>query len=266
MVVVTAKELSAPPVTGAEWLFVATFANGGSTALAKLLVSAPSAVLLHENGEAQWLVPHMTAQGQAYDAGIAIDWPAVRRIWLDELRKKQQPCVVVEKSPPHLVRMRALLSAFADMPMTLLRLTRDPYAVCASWAKRHSPDDLAADWGAETRGLNPESAVYFERLGALYGHRARLMVELGDVTDVTVSYERLAADPHAALAPLIERLPLLANLDPDAEISIKDYPPQRIANMNKRQIAWLTADQTHAISRGLTPYESAVNALGYEVR
>ena len=258
--------LSDPRLTGAEWLFVATFANGGSTALAKILVSAPSAVLLHENGEAQWLVPHMTAQGQAYDPGIAIDWCAVRRIWLEEVRKKQRPCLVIEKSPPHLVRMRALLSAFSDMPMTLLRLTRDPYAVCASWAKRHSPDDLAADWGAPTRGLDLDGADYFERLGALYGHRAQLMVDLGDVTDVTVSYERLAADPQTALAPLIERLPLLADFDAKAEIAIKDYPPQRIADMNECQIARLTAGQIDAIGRGLAPYESAVNALGYEVR
>ncbi len=254
-----------PAVTGAEWLFVATFANGGSTALAKLLVSAPSAELLHEHGEAQWLVPGMTAQGQPYDPATPIDWGDVRRIWLEELRGKRRPCIVVEKSPPNLVRMREMLAAFSDMPTTLLRLTRDPYAVCASWAKRYTPDLLAAEWGAPTAGLDPHGAPFFEELGRMYGTRARLMDDLGDVTDLSVSYEELAADPGAALAPLIGRMPLFAGLDPSAEIAIKDYPAQPLVDMNAGQAARLTARQRDAIARGLQPFRDAVAAIGYEI-
>lgn len=256
---------SAPAVGGAQWLFVATFANGGSTALAKLLVSAPSAVMLHENGEAQWLVPEMTAQGQPYDPATPIDWNNVRRIWLDELRSKGRPCIAVEKSPPHLVRMRGLLATFSDMPATVLRLTREPYAVCASWAKRYSPDELAADWGAPTAGLDPQGPQFFEELGRMYGWRAKLMDDLRDVTDLCVSYEDLAADPAAALAPLMERMPLFAGLDPSAEIAIKDYPPQALVDMNARQVARLTLVQREAITRGLQPFRQAVAAIGYEI-
>ena len=259
------SRFATPPVAGAEWLFVATFANGGSTALAKLLVSAPGAVMLHESGEAQWLVPAMTADGQAYDPETSFDWDEVRRIWLGELENKPQPSVVVEKSPPHLVRMRKVLAAFADMPCVLVRLTRDPYAVCASWAKRYSPAKLASDWGAPTAGLDPEDAAYFEQLGCLYGERARYMVEFDDVTDLTLSYEDLAEDPAAALAPLVERLPLLAQVDPEAKIAIKDYPPQRLENMNARQIARLTPDQRGAVATGLAPYGDAIAELGYTV-
>ena len=42
-----------------EWLFVLTFPNGGSAALAKLLLTAPDAVSLTGKAEGQWLIPSL---------------------------------------------------------------------------------------------------------------------------------------------------------------------------------------------------------------
>ena len=255
------------PEQGAvQWLFVATFANGGSTALAKLLVSSPDAAMLHSEGEGQWLVPQLAGAGQRYDADVPIDWGKVRSVWMHEIRVKRRPCVVVEKSPPNLVRLRPILAAFADMPATVLRFTRDPYAVCASWSKRYTPGKLARDWGEQTQAMAPESNAFFAALGGIWGNRAALMVELADVTDLTLRYEDLVADPGAALAPLKARISLLAKVRADAQLSVKDYRPQGLADMNGDVVARLTSAQIDAISAGLAPHRASVAALGYGLR
>ena len=253
---------ASPSTQGLNWLFVATFANGGSTAFAKLLASGSRVELLHETGEGQWLSPQLTDGGQAY-GDIAIDYAMLRRSWTEELAGRRRPCIVVEKSPPNLIRMRELLRAFAPMPTTLVRLTRDPLAVCSSWDKRYSPAHLATEWGAPTGGMEQGSAEWFEALGRLYAERASAMAALHDVATATLRYEDLAADPAAALAGLAERIPLLDDVDPAAQIQVKDYPPAPLTDKNAQAIARLTEQQCDAIRRGLRGAEDALGALGY---
>ena len=253
---------ASPPARGLSWMFVATFANGGSTAFAKLLASGSRVELLHETGEGQWLSPQLTDGGQAYGA-IAVDYAMLRESWTGELAGRRRPCIVVEKSPPNLIRMRDLLLAFAPMPTYLVRLTRDPFAVCSSWDKRYSPAHLAAEWGAPTGGIEKGSDDWFEALGRLYAERAQAMAALEDVAAITLRYEDLTADPAAAVARLGTAIPLLDDVDPAARIQVKDYPPATLTDKNAQAIARLTERQCDAIGRGLRGAEDALGALGY---
>ena len=159
-----------------SWLFVATLPNSGSTALAGFLDSAPRAVKLAPDGEGQGLVPEMSAPARRWDPATPLDFGLVRAVWIDRaLRAGPGPRLVIEKSPPNLCRFRALLAAFADMPSTVIRFTRDPYAVCASWARRYPPGMLARDWHPELAGRMTGEAAYFRTLGGHCGKQIALL-------------------------------------------------------------------------------------------
>jgi hypothetical protein len=256
-----------PPAGSVHWLFVATFPNGGSTALAQLLASADSAVTLTGNGEGQWLVPHLLRPGRRWEASMPVNWPHVRRIWLHNVRRRNKlPCVVIEKSPTTMVRMRQAMQAFSDMPCRLLRFSRDPYAVCSSWASRYGPRRIAHGWGEPTGNMAADSPAFFRVLGDIYGRRARVLHELADVADATISYEDLTRDTSAALDLIGSIEPLLADASAEAQLKVKDYAPQPLRNMNDRQIAVLSDQQIAAIGEGLLPHADAVAALGYGLR
>jgi hypothetical protein len=259
--------------TGLSWLFVATLPNSGSTALAGLLDSAPRAVRLTARGEGQWLVPEMCAPGRRWDPAAALDLGRVRRVWVRRAREAGADAgarLVIEKSPPNLCRFRPLLAAFAGMPVRALRFTRDPYAVCASWARRYPPAKIARDWAPELTpalaGRLGDETAFYQALGAICGQRMRLLAGLEDCVDADLSYEALTADPVAAAAMLVAAFPLLAGLDPEAAVAVKDYAPQRLRNMNAAQLAALTPRQVAAITDGLRPHAAAVTALGYRLR
>lgn len=250
-----------------SWLFVATLPNSGSTALAGFLDSAPRAVKLAPDGEGQWLVPELSAPARRWDPATPVDYALVRAVWVDRaLRAGPGPLLVIEKSPPNLCRFRALLAAFDDMPTTVLRFTRDPYAVCASWSKRYRPQALARQWDPDLGARMGSEADYFRTLGAICGERMALLAGLGDLGGIDIAYERLTDSPEAAIAALTAAVPLLAGVDAGATVKVKDYAPQGLENMNAAQTARLTPAQIAEISRGLAPHAAAIEALGYSLR
>ena len=256
------------PEPGAvRWLFIATFPNGGSTALAELLQTASRATRVEYRAEGQWLVPQMYLKENRWNARADIDLSLIRKAWLREIaRQDTSPCVVIEKSPPNMVRMREIMATFEDMPQTLVTFTRDPYAVCASWARRYNPERLENEWGEDTLGMEATSAEYFAELGRMYGRRAQFLIDLEDVAAARLSYEELTAQPALTLDRLAELEPMLADVDRDAKVKVKNYDPQPLENMNDRQIAALNGAQLGAITVGLKEYAEAIHALGYELR
>ncbi len=250
-----------------SWLFIATLPNSGSTALAGLLASAPGAVTLTERAEGHGLIPQFSAPGRRWDPNAPMDLGLVRAVWIDRALRLGGPgCLVVEKSPPNLCRFRRVLDAFGDMPTSVLRFSRDPYAVCASWAKRYSPDQIVAEWDPALAGRLGDADAFYAALGGICGRRMAMLAELGDVSDVDVTYEALTENPGDGAARLAAAVPRLAGIDPNAVVAVKDYAPQTIRNMNAEQIATLSDRQIERIGFGLRPYAPALERLGYRLR
>lgn len=251
-----------------KWLFVLTFPNGGSTAFAMLLNTSKSCIAVNRNAEGQGLVPEWHHPSRKWDKNYHPDYRAVRALWIHEARRRKTgPCVVVEKSPPNMCRFRHIRAAFSSMPTRVIRLTRDPYATCASMHKRRGRRALFGS----TPPHHPASTTssresYFERLGVQWGERAQMLVELEAECDLTFSYEEFADAPTRTLARVGALLPEFKDIDPIAGVKVKDYPKQGIRNMNQEQIASLTSAEIALITRGLAPYEDAVHALGYRLR
>jgi hypothetical protein len=240
-----------------HWLWIVTDSNSGSTALSDLLAGSAAATKLHFNGEGQWLVPDLLSYHRGKDLTASIDFGMVRAVWLHEVRKTQHfPCVVIEKSPSNLARMPQLLEAFADMPRKVIRLTRDPYAVSASKAWRYGTSVPEGRF----------STAHFRYLGDLCGRRLTELRGLAPISDLTVSYEALTADPAGTMARIAAIMPLLSDVDPGATVEVKDYAQQPLSNMNERQISKMSAEQIEGVTEGLAPYADVVREFGYELR
>ncbi len=250
-----------------RWLFVATLPNSGSTALAQLLLSASAASFLERTGEGQWLVPQLRDPNVRWNPRARVSYSAIRACWMDAIRRRAgDACLVIEKSPPNLVRMREILATFDDMPVSLIRLWRDPYAVCSSWASRYGPQRIARDWGEPTADMAADSDEFFRALGDLCGRRAAMLAQLSDLSVVDVSYEVLTTDPGETIRQLQQAEPLLADMRSDASLAVKDYAPQPLQNMNAGQIARLSPSQISAITAGLLPFADQIATMGYELR
>jgi hypothetical protein len=249
------------------WLFVATLPNSGSTALAGMLASAPRVVTLNERAEGQGLVPQFAADARRWDPAARMDFGLVRAVWIERALALGGPgSLVVEKSPPNIARFRALLAAFADMPSSVLRFTRDPYAVCASWAKRYPPQRVVREWHPEYAGRVGDEDGFYAVLGEICGRRMEMLAGLDDVTDVDLAYEALTDDPADSVERLMAALPGLAGIDPGATVAVKDYARQSLRNMNAEQIAMLTPRQIDRVGAGLAPFAAALAKLGYGLR
>jgi hypothetical protein len=252
---------------GLAWLFVATLPNSGSTALAGFLASAPRTVRLAPDGEGQWLLPDLDAAGRRWDPDLPVDFDLVRAVWIDEaLKAGPGPRLVIEKSPPNLCRFRPLVAAFRGMPTTVLRFTRDPYAVCASWSRRYDAAGLARMWDPDLAGTLGDEARFYRALGRICGERMAMLADLADLADLDIAYETLTDRPAEALGALAAAVPLLAGADAAATVRVKNYAPQSLVNMNAAQVGKLSPAQLDRITEGLAPHAAAVEALGYALR
>ncbi len=162
-----------------EWLLLLAFPNGGSTALAKLLLTADGTAALTSNAEGQWLVPAMCEPRARWDPEKAIDYDFVRACWVSAARQAVRPSathqnslLIIEKSPPNMCRYKAIVEMLSCMKTNVVVMTRDPYATCASWHIRHGPEQVERDWGWV--GQRPaDEGAYFEALADIWIRRAQ---------------------------------------------------------------------------------------------
>jgi hypothetical protein len=241
-----------------HFLFILTPPYSGSTALAQFLNQSPRAMLLDPRGEGQWLVPGLH-RSDRWHADKPVDYRSVRSVWLrayqDRKAGDSQIALVIEKSPPNMVRIDRLLDTFRDH--SLLANNRDPYANCSSILHRiHA--DAARDPGAR--------AVLLRELARDWLDRSARLQELIAAHGVPLlTYEAFCADPLAVTKVLPGLGPKLARLDADAAVTVKDYPVQGITNQNDRQIGQLSVPDLQEISAVLAPCEPVVSFFGYRI-
>ena len=249
-----------------NWQFIATLPNSGSTALAMLLETSPASVALTDNAEAQWLIPELSAPVGRWRADTPLDHERIARVWRTAARNRvaaegiaSDPVLVIEKSPPNMVRMQVLLDTFAEEKPQVLVYTRNPFAICASWKKRMPPERIAEEWG---EAAGPEE-TYANLLGRICGSRMKILAGLLPLARMKLSYEELTADPDATAAAIARKWPLLTGMRTGADISVKDYKPQSLKDMNGEQLRTLTDAEISDIAAGLAPYADSIQALGY---
>jgi len=250
-----------------QWLFILTFPNGGSTALAKLLLTAAQTTALTDDAEGQWLIPSLSRAGDRWNERFHVSERKIRAVWLNKVRRQcTGPALVVEKSPPNMCRFRELLSAFEGMKTYLMTFSRDPYATCASWHRRYGPEAIVRDWKPEFAHRISNEGEYFEMLGDIWIERAKMLYDARERSIMNIRYEDFAEDTPTVLKSLGVNVPQLRDISPTAEVRVKDYQPQAIVNMNEKQIALLSKSQMESLSRSLARGSDMLKAFGYEIR
>ena len=250
-----------------EWMFVLTLPNGGSTALAKLLLTAPKAIGLTDNAEGQWLVPEMSESSARWDPTSKISYGTVRTVWLDRIGQLRPSgeTLVIEKSPPNLCRHRRLLGAFVGMKTYLVTFARDPYATISSWHTRYGIEVISREWDSRGVDVGTSERAVFQFYTRIWLERARMLVDARRDSIVDLSYESFCDDPASTVKRLQAAIPLLHDVKADSSVKVKDYPSQAIEDMNQRQIDLLSDSQIAAVSQVLATDPATMESLGYRV-
>jgi len=239
-------------------LFIITPPFSGSTAIAGLLNTSPRTMLLQERGEGQWLVPGL-CENDRWDGNKEVDYESVRAVWLNCWQQaalaNPHIDVVIEKSPPNMVRLDALATLFPDH--SLLANNRDPYANCASILYRNHP---AAQLGtAERQHL-------LRGLASDWQQRSMKIRELVCRLDIPLlTYEEFCDNPASIIARLELPAGVAETIDVHAQVKVKDYPMQGIANQNRRQIDLLSDEELMAISHVLATDLELLDFFSYEI-
>ena len=262
--------MSEKPSSKFEWLLMLTVPNGGSTAVAKLLLTASGTIALNARVEGQWLVPAMSAPGGRWDPGTILDYDDIRSRWIEAATLGASNAVsheglplVIEKSPPNLCRYSAIVSMLSGMKTDIIVLTRDPYATCASWHMRVGAERVGRNWGWP--GEPPvDEDTYFRALGEIWMKRALYLESARVIARHWMRYDDFSDQPSAEVGKLAQKFPRLGMADPNAKLMVKQYPAQKIRNMNIEQISVLSKQQRKAIASALTDNPELVSRFGYD--
>ena len=241
-----------------HYLFVITPPYSGSTALAQVLNSAPSSALLQERGEGQWLVPGMGCSDR-WDESKKIDWKGVRIVWekrIALLRALVQNVeVIIEKSPPNMVRVDDLVSVFPNH--TLLAFNRNPYANCSSILFRHYNVEMLNE-KERNEAVASLADAWIKR-----SNWVRKAIEEKGALHFT--YEGFCSDTQGCIDQLSEKVPAFQDVDIERPLYVKDYEPQKISDQNSRQISKLSPEDVVIISQRLNRDSELVSYFGYKI-
>jgi hypothetical protein len=214
-------------------------------------------MILQERGEGQWLVPGLCEKGR-WKSEKEMDYLSVKAVWLSKYqevnRLTQVIDVVIEKSPPNMMRMEKLSSQFSDF--SFIANNRDPYANCASALYRHhDADNLSSDKRKEVIGnLTKKWIIRSLKIQELI---SRFNVPL-------LTYEEFCHKPSSVLKILNLPDGVSNTINFNANVKVKDYKPQPIANQNERQISKLTEEEIKHISLLLTSSSDLLKFFSYQ--
>jgi len=215
-------------------------------------------MLLSRYGEGQWLVPGL-CEGDRWNPEKVVDYKSVKAVWLNKFQneKKRNPHidVVVEKSPPNMMRINKLSSLFDDY--SFLANNRDPYANCASILyHKNNLENMSSMQRKEV----------LEKLAQNWLMRSRKLKEIVIKMDVALlTYEQFCQNPASIFDVLEFPEGVSDSIDVNEKVKVKDYKVQSISNQNERQISNLTNGEIECIGRTLKPDSTLLEFFGYGV-
>lgn len=241
-----------------HFLFIITPPYSGSTALSELINTSHRTMILQPRGEGQWLIPGL-CEHDRWNPEKEVNYPSVKATWLSVYQQVKRLTknidVVIEKSPPNMMRIKQLSSQFRNY--SFIANNRDPYANCASILYRHHDAD----------NLTPEERQKVrDRLVKAWIMRSLKVQELIESLKAPLlTYEDFCQNPSSIINKLNTPSGVSNSINPDANVKVKDYAPQPIINQNERQISKLADNEIEHISKLLKSYSELVEYFGYQL-
>ncbi|MFK8041803.1 sulfotransferase family protein [Congregibacter sp.] len=200
-----------------QYLFILSPPYSGSTALWQLLKTSSQVSALPDEGQKLPELRKMMRENP-WDPSTIFDWNLISTIWHQYWDPKKP--VLLEKSPPHLCRVEAILEHF--QPAEFILLMRDPLAICEALHRRNGmPWEAAAERWTYWLELHLKAREEQSCSHLLY-------------------YEDMVADPSSTFRALAEWLPSLQDVDYKSAIeahAVDGVQKRPLLDMNPRKIA-----------------------------
>jgi len=240
-----------------HFLFIITPPYSGSTALTKLINTSDKTTILQSRGEGQWLVPGLCEKDR-WKEEKKVNYESVKAVWLNKYQKQKRAneniSVVIEKSPPNMMRIEKLSAQFKDF--SFIANNRNPYANCASMLYRlHDGGNL--DTMQRKKILTDLAQGWLTRSLKIKELVSKLSIPL-------LTYEEFCCKPSAILEILNLPNEALNTIDTSASVKVKDYDKQPIINQNKRQISNLNEEEIKLISKIIRTESELLRFFTYE--
>jgi hypothetical protein len=241
-----------------HFLFIITPPFSGSTALSQILNTSHRTMILHPKGEGQWLVPGLHEKDR-WNPKKEVNYLSVKSTWLSVYQQvkllTQNVDVVIEKSPPNMVRIEKLSSQFRDC--SFMANNRSPYANCASILYRnHDADNLSPEKRKEV--VNKLVKCWIMR-------SLKIQELISSLHAPLLTYEEFCRNPESAIKILKTPDGVSESINPYASIKVKEYEYQPISDQNDRQIDMLNDEDIEHINESLSSNCELLNFYGYQL-
>ena len=228
-----------------KYLFIISLPRSGSTALWQLLKTSPNVSALAKEGHlvANQLLKsnNIMDKNDRWNPTKKIPWAMVKKKWEDEWNIGKP--VLLEKSPPHLIRVQEIEKRFPNCFFVIL--VRNPYAFCEGERRRFDDTyyNIARFWVACCKYQldnikNIKNNIYF-------------------------TYEELTDHPHEVCDKIINFVPEIKELDITKTLIVKEKSIQ-LTNLNEQQISRLSSADIWEINQVLQNYPDIMNFFRYE--
>ena len=225
------------------YLFVLCPPYCGSTLLWKLLSTSDNVSALPTEGQ---FLPELQKlmRDKPWDADHILPWHEIKRVW-DSRWDRNKP-VLLEKSPPNMIRTRDILAHF--QPVRFVIMVRNPYAQAEGLARRNN-------WTVK-RAANFAMMCLRTQL-----ENARALDEA-----LVLTYESLVRDPAGACQQLAAFMPELGDMDHTASFevhSIDGTLNRPITDLNAKKIAALPAETIAVMNTVFAQHLDTITAWDY---
>ncbi len=180
----------------------------------------------------------------AWDPSKQFPWPDIKEKW-EQVWDMSKP-ILLEKSPPNLVRALEIQQAFE--PAYFIAIIRDPYAFCEGRRRRH-------------KSKIAQSAEFWVKCA---NYQLRNIKELDRVT--YFRYEDFAGEPERARAQILAFMPELLDLDVTRSFkarSVQGSGERKIYNFNREKMDRLSAADIRAINSVLKDNQEVMDFYRY---
>ena len=230
-----------------KYLFILSPPFCGSTLLSQVISTSGNVSVNNSRGtrEGQTLPPVREIMFEhRWVEDLDFDWAFIKKKWL--LYWDTTLPVLLEKSPPNLMRARSIERVFS--PSYFIIFFRNPYAHIDSLVKR-SPLSLKD---------SAEFAIFCLK------HQLKNIQTLNN--KLVLSYEDFSNNPHGSAKQIIDFLPEISEMNLDRKFSSHNFlgeKKMRITNLNEKKLSSFTESDLKLINSVFCKEKELLNAFGY---
>lgn len=228
-----------------SYLFVLCPPYSGSTLLWKLLSTSQNVSALPLEGQFLPEIKNLM-RDKPWNPDKVLPWPEIKAVW-ESYWDMDKP-ILVEKSPPNLIRTSDILAHFH--PVKFIVMVRNPYAHSEGLMRRNN--------------FTVKRAANFSMMC--------LRAQLNNVRELentlVLTYESLVQNPAQACQQLASFIPELADMDHAASFevhSIDGTVNRPITDLNTKKIAALPADTLAEMNDIFMHHRDTFAAWGYDL-